>query len=64
MLVDSDTWQQFHAYEGFPLDTVEYPIRFMAALGVQDLISASRPFVLSVMVMDGIKRQSRMRQDR
>ncbi|KAH9955427.1 inosine guanosine and xanthosine phosphorylase family protein [Russula dissimulans] len=29
---------RFHAYEGFPLDTVVYPIRFMAALGVQDLI--------------------------
>jgi len=32
---------RFHAYEGFPLDTVVYPIRFMAALGVQDVISAS-----------------------
>ncbi|KAI9456079.1 inosine guanosine and xanthosine phosphorylase family protein [Russula earlei] len=29
---------RFHAYEGFPLATVVYPIRFMAALGVQDLI--------------------------
>lgn len=35
---------QFHAYEGYPLDTVVYPIRLMAALGVQDVISASYIF--------------------
>ena len=35
------TLAQFHAYEGYPLDTVVYPIRLMAALGVQDVISAS-----------------------
>lgn len=29
---------RFHAYEGYPLDTVVYPIRLMAALGVQDVI--------------------------
>jgi purine nucleoside phosphorylase len=34
---------QFHAYEGYSLDTVVYPIRLMAALGVKDLISASHP---------------------
>lgn len=35
---------QFHAYEGYPLDTVVYPIRLMAALGVQDVISTSHVF--------------------
>jgi hypothetical protein len=35
--------RQFHAYEGYSLDTVVYPIRLMAALGVKDLISASHP---------------------
>ncbi|KAH9983121.1 hypothetical protein BJV77DRAFT_954694 [Russula vinacea] len=29
---------RFHAYEGYSLDTVVYPIRLMAALGVKDLI--------------------------
>ncbi|KAI0301467.1 nucleoside phosphorylase domain-containing protein [Russula brevipes] len=29
---------RFHAYEGYSLDTVVYPIRLMAALGIQDLI--------------------------
>jgi purine-nucleoside phosphorylase len=38
------TVAQFHAYEGYPLDTVVYPIRLMAALGVQDVISASHLF--------------------
>lgn len=36
---DTDS-SQFHAYEGYPLDTVVYPIRLMAALGIQDVISA------------------------
>jgi purine-nucleoside phosphorylase len=40
---DTDTIQ-FHAYEGHSLDTVVYPIRLMAALGVKDMISASHPF--------------------
>ena len=34
------TSSQFHAYEGYPLDSVVYPIRLMAALGIQDVISA------------------------
>jgi hypothetical protein len=38
------TLAQFHAYEGYPLDTVVYPIRLMAALGVQDVISVSHRF--------------------
>jgi len=33
---------RFHAYEGYSLDTVVYPIRLMADLGVQDVISASQ----------------------
>jgi purine nucleoside phosphorylase len=40
------TLAQFHAYEGYPLDTVVYPIRLMSALGVQDLISASHIFMI------------------
>jgi len=39
---------QFHAYEGYPLDTVVYPVRLMAALGVQVIISASHVFAISV----------------
>jgi hypothetical protein len=42
--VDTDSLSQFHAYEGHSLDTVVYPIRLMAALGVKDVISASHPF--------------------
>jgi len=38
------TSAQFHAYEGYPLDIVVYPIRLMAALGVQDVISLSHFF--------------------
>jgi purine-nucleoside phosphorylase len=38
------TVSQFHAYEGHSLDTVVYPIRLMAALGVKDVISVSHPF--------------------
>ena|ERR1700755_309394 len=45
---------QFHAYEGYPLDTVVYPIRLMAALGVQDVISCVAPLRLSSELTDKV----------
>ena len=46
---------QFHAYEGYPLDAVVYPIRLMAALGVQDIISTSHAFSISLLkLIDGM----------
>ena len=36
------TTRQFHMYEGHKPDTVTYPVRIMARLGVREIISAYR----------------------
>lgn len=46
----ADAPYQFHAYEGHPLSSVIFPVRVLAALGVRELISASSPFPLSILL--------------